>query len=104
MPSINRKLGLRIKRLREDRGQTQNELANLSGISLKHLGEMERGRGNPSLKCMEKLAASLDVSLSELFNFNIEEKPEDILRAEICERLKDANRDALRVSHRALVP
>ena len=104
MVNTNKQLGLRIKRLREARGQTQNDLAAESGISLKHLGEMERGRGNPSLKSIQRLASSLNVTLAELFNFDVEDKSEDILRSEIYQRLKTTKLDVLKLIHRALTP
>ena len=101
---INKLLGLRIRRLREARGQTQNELAVCAEVSPKHLGEVERGRGNPSLRNMLKLAAVLGVSLSELFDFDQEEKTDDALRGEIVLRLQTASPHVLRVLHKALKP
>ena len=41
----NRRLGLRIQLLRVAGNQAQHELAERAGISLKQLGELERGRG-----------------------------------------------------------
>ena len=97
-------LGLRIRRLREARGQTQNELAESAGVSPKHLGELERGRGNPSLKSLQSLATALELSLNELFDMEQEEKSDDTLRAEIIERLHTTKSEVLRVVHRALKP
>lgn len=100
----NKALALRIRRLREALGQTQNELAANAGVSPKHLGELERGRGNPSLRSLQGLASALGLSLNELFDMEQEEKSDDILRAEIIERLHIVKPDVLRVVHRALKP
>ena len=97
-------LGLRIRRLRVAKGHTQNELAEIAGVSPKHLGELERGRGNPSLKSLQGVADALELSLSELFDMEQEEKSDDALRVEITTRLKRADPDVLRVIHRALKP
>ena len=97
-------IGLRIKRLREAQGWTQNDLAASANISLKHLGELERGRGNPSLKSLQGLTGALGLSLSELFEMDQEEKSDDALRTEIIKRLRTAKPEVLRVIHRALKP
>ena len=102
MTDTNKLLGLRIKRLRETYGHTQSELATRTNLSLKHVGELERGRGNPSLKSIQRLAAVLEVSLSELFDFGDEDKPDDVLREEIMQRLQTASPEVVRLVHKAL--
>ena len=99
-----RSLGRRIRNLREARGQTQNELAANAGVSSKHLGELERGRGNPSLKSLQGLAEALGLSISELFEMDQEEKSADALRMEIANRLQTTKPEILRIIHRALKP
>ena len=42
-------LGLRIKMLRTEKGLTQEKLAEALGISLEHIGKIERGKRTPSL-------------------------------------------------------
>jgi len=93
-----------IRRLREANGQTQNELAASAGVSPKHLGELERGRGNPSLKSLQSLADALGLSMSKLFDIELEEKSDNALRAEVIKRLQTAKPEVLRVIHRALKP
>ncbi|MDL2267819.1 helix-turn-helix domain-containing protein [Desulfovibrio sp. OttesenSCG-928-G15] len=104
MQNINRLLGIRLKKLREAREQTQNDLAALANISLKNLGELERGRGNPSLKSLTSLAEVLNVSLAELFDFDQEDKSESVMREEILVRLQHTGPDVVRLVHRALKP
>jgi transcriptional regulator with XRE-family HTH domain len=97
-------LGLRIRRLRELRGQTQQELAAIAGVSPKHLGELERGNGNPSLQSIHGLATALGLSLNELFDMEQEAKTDLVLRMEISKRLQRAKPGVLRVIHQALRP
>ena len=42
-------LGMRIKRLRVAKGLTQEKLAEALGVSLEHIGKIERGKRTPSL-------------------------------------------------------
>jgi XRE family transcriptional regulator of biofilm formation len=59
-------LGRRVRRLREQRGFSQSELAQRSQISTQYLGEIERGRRDPSLSVAARLASALDSSLDFL--------------------------------------
>jgi len=97
-------LGLRIRKLREAQGWTQNVLSAKAGVSLKHLGELERGRGNPSLESLRNLAGALGLAMSELFDMGPEEKSDDCIRGEIMQRLQTVKPEILRAIHRALKP
>jgi len=63
---VDNHLGAKLRRLREQKGLTLNELSRKSGVSLAHISEIERGRSTASLKTLEKLAAALEVSTSSL--------------------------------------
>jgi transcriptional regulator with XRE-family HTH domain len=66
-------VGSRLRRLREERGLSLNELSRRSGVSAAHLSEIERSLSTPSLKTLDKLAQMIDVPTSQLFPINIEE-------------------------------
>ena len=55
-------LGLRIRSLRIAKGWTQQELGSQADINYKFLGEIERGRQNPSFNILIKIAAALRVA------------------------------------------
>ena len=59
---------------------TQEQLAELAGVSLQHIGEIERGQGNPTLNSLVKLSDALDISLSELFENSEQYKSEKEMR------------------------
>lgn len=59
-------VGANIGRLRRARGLTQEELAFRSGIDLTYMGGIERGRRNPSLMVMARIAKALNVELPVL--------------------------------------
>ena len=66
---VSEKFGIRIRELRAARGMTQEDLAELSGLSRQYIGDVERGVRNISLVNIEKLARAFKTPLSELFNF-----------------------------------
>jgi len=66
---ITQIFGNRIKELRSVKGITQEDLAELSGLSRQYIGDVERGARNISLINIEKIAGAFDISLSELLNF-----------------------------------
>lgn len=63
---INVLVGARVRTLREQRGISQQRLAELSDISVDAVGKVERGVYSPTLDTLASLARGLDVSLAEL--------------------------------------
>ena len=59
-------VGRNVRRLREGRGMTQEQLAFEAQIDLTYVGGIERGRRNPSLMVMARLAEALEAELKEL--------------------------------------
>lgn len=51
--------GERIKRERERRGLTQEELAKIASISQSYLGDIERGKKSPSIDVFKKISQAL---------------------------------------------
>ncbi len=62
-----KKLGKRIKFLREQRHLTQEKLAEKSGISLDYLGKIEVSINRPGLISLLKISNALEISMEELF-------------------------------------
>jgi DNA-binding XRE family transcriptional regulator len=60
--------GSTVRRLREQRGLSQEELAKLAGIHRTYVGDVERGTRNIALVNMTRLAKALRVSLSHLIH------------------------------------
>ncbi|CAA9558103.1 MAG: Transcriptional regulator SCO1200, Xre-family with cupin domain [uncultured Thermomicrobiales bacterium] len=59
-------VGPKLRRLRQARGMTLDDLAGTSGISIPHLSRLESGARQPSLPALLNVAAGLGVSVSEL--------------------------------------
>ncbi len=59
-------VGDRVKRLRDERALTQEELANKAGLTVAALSRIERNNAEPRPTTRRKLAEALDVDPSEL--------------------------------------
>src|SRR5262249_43957308 len=57
-----------VRKLRQQRKLTQEQLAFASKIDLTYLGGIERGRRNPSLMVMARIAEALGVALPRLLS------------------------------------
>jgi len=64
---IRHRFGFAIKVRREQLDLTQEDLADKAGIHRTYLSDIERGTRNPSLVNIDRLAAALSLSLSDLF-------------------------------------
>ena len=62
--------GREVRRIREDVGLTQEQLAKLSGRSSIYIGTVENGRRDPSLSTVYALAKGLGVQASAFFGAN----------------------------------
>ena len=88
-------LGRRIRSLRTAKGLTQQELGGRAEVNYKFLGEIERGRQNPSFDVLLRIASALEVDLAEVFRFEHEVLDRKEIEAQIRSILKDMPDDAL---------
>lgn len=59
-------LGKAIRQLREERGMTQEALAQGAGITVGHMSMIERGHSNPTWATVKAIAIALGASMVEL--------------------------------------
>jgi transcriptional regulator with XRE-family HTH domain len=59
-------LGRAIRQLRDERGLKQKQLAQSADMNVTAISHIERGRANPAWGTVRRLAAALDVPLSEV--------------------------------------
>jgi transcriptional regulator with XRE-family HTH domain len=64
---IRKKIGLRIKELRQSLPLTQEALAFKAEVDKTYLNEVENGKRNVSVINLEKIILALDVSVQEFF-------------------------------------
>jgi len=60
------RFGAAIRRLRDERGWTQDELASRAGMNASYLGFVERGENVPTLTVILLLAETLGVDAGDL--------------------------------------
>lgn len=63
---VRARFGTALRECRVRLKLTQEQLAERSGLSYKFIGEIERGRGNPTLDTIGRLADALGVAVSDL--------------------------------------
>lgn len=61
--------GKRLRKIRRHNDLTQERLAELLGISVEFVSNMERGVNAPSFETIEKIAQAFDLPVNELFTF-----------------------------------
>jgi transcriptional regulator with XRE-family HTH domain len=60
-------LGRNLRRIREELGASQEEIAFRAGMNRAYLSDVERGERNPTVRVVGKLARALAVEPAELF-------------------------------------
>ena len=68
--SEREQLGIRIKALRESKGHTQEEFAEICGASVRTISNIERGQSTPDLRTIYAIAKNLSISIDELLKIN----------------------------------
>lgn len=63
---MRRLVGRNVRRIRQEKGLTQERFAERSGFSQQYISDLERGRRNPTVVTVYELAQALGVSHLEL--------------------------------------
>ncbi len=88
--NIKKELGEKIKRLRKERGYTQEQFAEMIDISSRNVSNIEQGISFPKPETLEKIVKSFNVTTDELFAIcHIKSK---------AELLEDINQYILKIS------
>lgn len=70
---INHRFGKAVRRRRRELDLSQEELADRANLHRTYISNIERGRMNPSLENVARIAEALEIPLSALFaNYGIE--------------------------------
>ncbi len=63
----------RIRQFREERGWTQEQLAEMVGVTRQTILFLEKGKYNPSLRLAYKIAQAFKLTIEDVFSFQDEE-------------------------------
>jgi len=80
--TANGALGPRIRALRESMSLSLRDLADRSGVSAPMLSQVERGETSPTLQLAERIAAGLELRLSQLLRLDEDGAVTVVRRAE----------------------
>lgn len=76
-------IGTKIKELRKDKGFSQKQLANTSGLSVASIQGYEQGKYKPKKETLTKIAKALNVSVADLdpdtYFFDLTDKQRNII-------------------------
>lgn len=63
---INIKIGNKIREIRQSKGLSQEQLAEIAEVHRTYIGMIERAEKNITLVSLEKIAKALDIGIGEL--------------------------------------
>lgn len=92
---FNKKLGLRIRELRQLKNLKQSELADKLNMERSNLTRIESGKQCPNYENLEKIASVLDVKLKDLFDFELFETTKEELLQSTIEMLQQLSKEEL---------
>jgi len=100
--NIKKQIGARIKKLRQDRGYSQEQFAEKIGIAPRTLCGIEIGKAFFTSDTLEKILVTLDITLQDLFMVNYLQ-PSEILTQEIIDSVKNIkNREKLETIYKII--
>ena len=91
-------LGERVRLLRARRGLTRKSVATASGVSERHLANLEYGVGNASILVLQQVAGALDCDLAELVGDVSTSSPEWLMLRESLRGKSDADLRRARIA------
>ena len=100
---MNLKLGENVKKMRKERGLTQEGLADALGVTNGAVYKWESNQSVPELEMIVKLADLFDVSLDVLLGYEKINKNKELLIQNIYMKLNTKDRSGLEDAERALL-
>jgi XRE family transcriptional regulator, aerobic/anaerobic benzoate catabolism transcriptional regulator len=91
-------LGERVRAIRARRGMARRELAQSTGVSARHLANLEYGVGNASILILQQVAEALQCPLAELVGDVTTSTPEWLLLRELLEQRDEATLRKVRIT------
>lgn len=65
---VRQRLASNLRRLRKEKGWSQEQFADEAGLHRTYVSDLERGTRNPTITVVDRAARSLGASLAELLD------------------------------------
>jgi transcriptional regulator with XRE-family HTH domain len=65
---LAQRFGALVRRLRQEKGLTQERVGEISGLHRNYIGAVERAERTPSIVAADKLARALGTTLANMFS------------------------------------
>lgn len=91
--------GERLRTIRKAQGLTLEKLADMAGLSVQYLGDVERGKANPTLSTVEKISDALAMKMTQLLDVEEFQATTEEMRQDIQNYVGRANTETLRHLH-----
>lgn len=88
-------IGQRLRAKRKKRGYTQEQLAEMAGISPQHCSGIETGAAKVSLPALVKISNALDASMDEILLDSVQAAAKPGLQKEVEAVFADASADEM---------
>ena len=102
MGEISKKLGKRIKELRERKKLTQLVFAEMVNMESSNISKIERGIQIPKEESLIKIAKALNVTVKDLFDYEHFENKQELIK-KIIEILNDSDEKSVQYFYKILI-
>jgi len=96
--NIQKLIGDRLRDLRKKSGLSQEKLGLKTKLHYTYIGAIERGEKNVSIITLSKIAKGLGISVNEVFNYPMDIKDPDKLKASILKEIEKSDPEILKVA------
>ena len=79
---MDQKIGSRLRRIREQLGLSQRQLARQSGVANATISQVEAGKINPTVSMLKKILDGISLSLGEFFADDLQAKERIFFRSD----------------------
>jgi len=79
---MDQEIGARLRKLREQLGLSQRQLARQSGVANATISQVEAGKINPTVSMLKKILAGIPLSLGEFFADDLQPQGRKFFRAD----------------------
>jgi XRE family transcriptional regulator, regulator of sulfur utilization len=94
---VKKLIGDQIRKLRRERGLSQEDLGYRSELHSTHIGAIERGEKNWSIDTLIKVAKGLNIEIADLFAPFLSSTDSKLLKKSLIEGINTASPEALQM-------